>query len=113
MMQCARRDHSRRARLEAVQRRLRDHPCSSRAWFWQIQIKILTYVLSVYGDLEPSEEPRVYRYGSRGSRGRFGGTKSSAEIRRLVRDIAFLHRYPTLMDQGDLRRRFVEKDLAD
>lgn len=106
-MLALRRDRSRRARLDAVLRRLHDRPHDSRAWFWQIQVKILRYVLSVYGDYEAPPPEQVEGSPATPAEGAGRGARSNAEIRRLVRDIAFLHRYPMLMN-SELHRRFVD-----
>ena len=116
MMQCARRERSRRARLEAARRRLEDNPRGSWAWIWQIRVKVLQYVLAVYGEEEPSvisrstpsDTPFLVRLEpGRGS----DGLKSRAKIRGLVRDIAFLHRFPHLV-QSELRQRYIDGDFT-
>ena len=43
---------------------LTEHPEGNFAWYWQIQVKILTFFLAVYGDVEeptPPPEPRPPR----------------------------------------------------
>ncbi len=86
----------RRARLEHASLMLREYPESAYAWYWQIQVKILTFFLAVYGDVEeatPPPEPRpprlpsfipVHAVYSR----RF---KSVAEIRQILQRIALVH----------------------
>ncbi len=41
---------TRRERLEAALRRLQEHTDDPRACYWQIQAKVLSFVVSAYGD---------------------------------------------------------------
>ena len=83
---------TRRERLTRAERLLRRDPESSIAWCWRIQIKILTFLLSVYGDEEyspprssqPPLEPVIFGSIPRCPR----GPRSSVEIRAILQSIA-------------------------
>ena len=85
---------TRRQRLRSAEQLFRSSPGSPRAWYWQVQIKVLTFFLSVYGDFE--QPPKTRRsfpstpvgMGSRDARRQ----KTPAELRTILESIAEANR---------------------
>ena len=85
---------TRRQRLRSAEQLLGNSPDSPRAWYWQVQIKVLSFFLSVYGDFE--QPPKTRRplpgtpvgEGSRGTR----REKTPSELRVILESIAEANR---------------------
>ena len=82
---------TRRERLETAQRRLREHPDDPRKWYWHVQVKVLTFIVSAYGDgvdfvARPSTGSTPVPL--RGPKGRSPGIRNRSEIRTILDRIA-------------------------
>jgi hypothetical protein len=87
---------SRSDRLKSVQRLLRTCPENPRAWFWEIEVRLLKFLVAVYGDREcrarlpalQSPHLKIPRVLADWPRER----KSRAEVRRVLEAIVEANR---------------------
>ena len=77
------------ARLNELRRHLSREPTNPRAWYWKLQLRVLSALTATYGDYSlqlPSNSTRPLVIRRPGQHPR--GTKSRAEIRALLHRIS-------------------------
>ncbi len=76
-------------RLEEAKRHLRSHP-GSNDWYWQVKVKILTFVVNVYGDFvdAPHRPQQRKSTGPLKFMGPKKDVKSADEIRKILERIS-------------------------
>ena len=90
------------AKLREVQTSLKDEPEHWQAWHWQIQAKVLTYLILRYGGdplLDRRSRPSLSRFPAAAiPRPLSGGTpvRSRVELRRLLEEIAEINTHQWL-----------------